>query len=85
MLALQRSALEHFFFVLPSDGLGIVNSPPEGKQLGAGGGQVRLRCNQGGGCGLSTPLGLILPGPEGGGPARTLLTGELQLQVVPAL
>nr|XP_040256311.1 enolase-phosphatase E1-like [Aegilops tauschii subsp. strangulata] len=80
MLALQGSSLEHLLRVLPFDGLSVTNPPPKGKQLGAGGGQVRLRRNLGGGCGSRTLLSLIQPGPEGSGPARVLRTGELQLQ-----
>ena len=48
VLALQRSALKQFLPVLPSEGLGVVNSPPEGKQLGTGGGQLGLHRGQGG-------------------------------------
>ena len=51
MLALQRSSLEHFLRVLPCDGLSVINPPPKRTQLDAGGGHVRLRCNQGGGHG----------------------------------
>ena len=85
MLALQRSSLEHFLRVLPCDGLSVINPPLKGTQLGAGGGQVRLRRNQGEGRGFRTPLSLIQLGPEGSDPARILLPRALQLQVLPTL
>ena len=59
MHALQRPPLKHFFPVLPRDGLGVGGPLPKREQLGAGGGQVRLRRDQGGSRGLLTPLRLI--------------------------
>ena len=56
MLALQCPPLKHFLPVLPRNGLGIVNPFLKREQLSAGGGQLRLRRDQGGRCGLLSTL-----------------------------
>jgi len=83
--ALQRPPLQHSLPISPRDGLGVINPFLKQKQLGASGGQVRLRRGQGDGRGLRAPLCISEPGPEASGPARILRTHELQLQVVPTL
>ena len=58
MNALQHPPLQHFLPTLSCDGLGVINPPLKREQLGAGGGQFRLRRDQGGCGGLLAPLHL---------------------------
>ena len=58
MLALQCPTLKHLLLVQPRNGLGDINQFQKRKHLGAGGGQLCLRRDQGGCRGLLMPLRL---------------------------
>ena len=85
MHVLQSLPLTDLVLVPSCNGLGTVNPLLEKKQLGAGRGQLRLRCAKGGCGGVRTPRHFGQFGPEGRGPTLSFGPDQLQPRFVLAL